>query len=975
MRFYSAVVVLLVLPAIALAQDKADKPILVLDAGGHTATVRKVLFTPDGKELITVSDDKTIRFWDVGTGEPLRILRPPIGKGSEGMLLAAALSPDGKTLAVGGLGLTGGEPIYLISVIEGQIARVLKVHRSLAIKGLAFSPDGKRLASTSADKTARVWNVATGVCEHTLKGHTEPLTGVAFSPNGRLVTASNDKTARIWSVQTGRCEAVLHGHTAVVNCVAWSPDGKTIATGSNDQSVRLWEADGSFRKAFETLGNFIRSLSFTSDSRCLLLTRGPFPKNFDCSLVDVGSGREQVCFRQHDNSVWTGAISPDDKLVATAGGHVHLTYIWNVSDGAVVARLGGKGAAVSAAGWGKESQEIAWGTNYLWRSHNDRAPLERAFRLADLEFGLAANRHFRRAQPSRGSLVLEAGNRTAVVAVKRGKESIVQLKLQHESNWVQCFTFLPGGDRAAVGSVFGLFLFDTASGKCLREFHAHTGGIRAVAPSPDNRYLLSASADQTLRVWDPAQDEPLLSLFFTAAEWVAWTPEGYYAASAGGEKLMGWHVNNGLDKMATFYPAAQFRKSLYRPDVIKLLLKAGSLDKALALADKARGKASKRTGIDKILPPRVAITSPARTGLKLDKPELEVRATASSVGDHPVTALRLLVDGRPHQGEGGVRKTAKPKLGKVEASWTVKVDPGKHTLAVQAESAVSKAVSEIVEVFGKGTRGLGQTSEELVRGMHRRPDSDSGALPSLYVLAVGISSYKGDLKLRYAAKDAEALAKVCRAKSKPLFRRVEVKLITDDKATRRQILQGLTWLRKQMTQRDVGMLFFAGHGAKDSDSSFYLLPVDGDPDDLLSTAVAGEQIKRTLAAVPGKILMLLDACHAGAAGGGEKRRAATSLTDDLVRDLVTDDYGVVVMCSSMGREYSLESPTVEHGYFTLALTEGLSGKAANKEGVVYLHTLDAYVTDRVKELSKGQQHPVTAKPTTIRSFPLSKPGR
>ncbi len=120
-------------------------------------------------------------------------------------------------------------------------------------------------------------------------------------------------------------------------------------------------------------------------------------------------------------------------------------------------------------------------------------------------------------------------------------------------------------------------------------------------------------------------------------------------------------------------------------------------------------------------------------------------------------------------------------------------------------------------------------------------------------------------------------------------------------------------------------------------------------------------------------MMLLDTCHAGAAGGGEKRRVATSLTDDLVRDLVTDDYGVIVMCSSMGREYSLEIAKVEHGYFTLALTEGLSGKAANKEGVVYLHKLDAYVTDRVKELSKGPQHPVTAKPATLRSFPLSKP--
>ena len=87
---------------IALGADVSEKPILVLDAGGHTARVWKVLFTPDGRELITVSDDKTIRVWDVASGEPLRVLRPPIGRGQEGMLYAAALSPDGRTLAVGG---------------------------------------------------------------------------------------------------------------------------------------------------------------------------------------------------------------------------------------------------------------------------------------------------------------------------------------------------------------------------------------------------------------------------------------------------------------------------------------------------------------------------------------------------------------------------------------------------------------------------------------------------------------------------------------------------------------------------------------------------------------------------------------------------------------------------------------------------------------------------------------------------------
>ena len=116
----------------------------------------------------------------------------------------------------------------------------------------------------------------------------------------------------------------------------------------------------------------------------------------------------------------------------------------------------------------------------------------------------------------------------------------------------------------------------------------------------------------------------------------------------------------------------------------------------------------------------------------------------------------------------------------------------------------------------------------------------------------------------------------------------------------------------------------------------------------------------------------LDACHAGAVGG-DRRKGTGGLTDDLVRDLVTDDYGVIVMASSMGREESQENNAHRGGAFTVALTEGLTGKAdANKDGTVYLNELDAYLTDRVKELTRGQQHPVTAKPTSIRSFPLAR---
>ncbi len=279
-------------------------------------------------------------------------------------------------------------------------------------------------------------------------------------------------------------------------------------------------------------------------------------------------------------------------------------------------------------------------------------------------------------------------------------------------------------------------------------------------------------------------------------------------------------------------------------------------------------------------------------------------------------------------------------------------------MIVQAETAVSKGLSAPLEVEVRTAAA----------------DSQQVRLPNLYVLAIGIQAYPGPLRLNYAANDARSIATTFQKVGEPLFQSIDVQLLTDQEATRRKILSGLSWLRREMTQRDVAIFFFSGHGARDETGAFHLVPVDGEPDDLLSTGIVASQFKDALAAIPGRVLVLLDACHAGAAGG-DRRKAVSGMADDLIRDLATDDYGVIVMCSSMGREYSMESDQHQQGYFTVALLEALQGKAdTNQDQLVYLTEIDAYIADRVKALTQGMQHPVTSKPTTIRSFPISKPG-
>ncbi|MGA8348088.1 MAG: caspase family protein [Isosphaeraceae bacterium] len=491
-----------------------------------------------------------------------------------------------------------------------------------------------------------------------------------------------------------------------------------------------------------------------------------------------------------------------------------------------------------------------------------------------------------------------------------------------------------------------------------------------------------------MRIWAPDRDKPLLSLFVAGDDWIAWTPEGYYAAGPGGENLLGWQVSNGPEKVGTFVRASQCRKSLYRPDVIKLVLKTGSVATALErLKEPAKV-------VKEVLPPLVAITSPDSNGARLDKPELEVRAVAKAQPGHPVTAFRLLLDGRPYLGEAGRKPVGKDRASakEVRESWTVRLEPGKHLLAVIAESAVSNGRSEEREVLYEEQRA---------------------ERPRLFVLAVGVSKYPGPLRLNYAAADARSLEGVLRDKSGPLFESIEIKAVVDEDATRRNIIGNLKWLKQTMRDQDVGLFFFSGHGDF-RDNLYYMLSVDAEVNDLESTAVPAAQLKSILATTKGKLVVLLDACHSGAQDailppripirrigwsqpaipvwrtgspdslitrfqllgsqqeGDLRPKQLRPSTDDLVRDLSNDEHGVITMSSSTGQEVSIESAEWKHGYFTQALTEGLSGKAdMNNDGLVYLTELDAYLFNRVKDLSNNSQHPETAKPLSVRPFPLS----
>lgn len=198
----------------------------------HSDIVTSVIFSPDSQTLASSSGDKTIKLWNVGTGD----LRREIVE--KQWVTSVAFSPDGQTLASGGLGTT----VELWDSETGKQVRTLGRH-SQAVYSVAFSPDGKTLASGSGDKTIKLWALSGEESPRILEGHIDYVSSIAFSPNGQtLISGSWDKTIKLWNLfNRQRIRDFLENSRRILS-VAFSPDGKTFASVSGDKTIKIWRS-------------------------------------------------------------------------------------------------------------------------------------------------------------------------------------------------------------------------------------------------------------------------------------------------------------------------------------------------------------------------------------------------------------------------------------------------------------------------------------------------------------------------------------------------------------------------------------------------------------------------------------------------------------------------------------------------------------------------------------------------------------
>lgn len=933
----------------------ADAPILMLDPGGHMAMIRSVIFTPDGEQLVSASDDKVIRVWDIGTGNTVRTLRGQIGNGNRGKVYALALSPDGRYLAAGGRIVESGEgnhPIRIYEFKSGEIVALLDGHND-AVLSLDFSPDGRMLVSGSTDDTAIIWDFDKRHLVHRLKLHTADINRAVFTRDGeRIVTGSDDRTLALWRVKDGKLLARSTTHAGNIFGVAVSPLTGEVASASQGGEVRLSD-DRALqpRKRFKRQEGDFLGLSFAASGKYLISGSGTEP--YHCLVWDAANGNPVRTYRGHDHLVLATAASPTGPVAATAGGVNNEIHVWDVNTGKVQRTLRGSGQSVWATGFSSDGALLAWGHTRRETSPTERGPIEFSLRLPRKQMPTGEPRpvqgephRFRRAMVQIENLKLsrrEGGDYGyyANLDVAQGGRNFTTIARDERSGFAHnSYTLTPDARQIITGGGNGWLTAFDISGSKRGDFIGHASDIWATSVSPDGRLLLSGGNDQTIRLWNVNTHESVISVFHGRdGEWVIWTPQGYYAASPRGDRHVGWHINQGEGRAARFVTAAQLKQHFYRPDIIRRALELASARQAI---DEAQRTDFSLNELLTRRPPGFSVTTP--------RPD-------STVGSSP-TDLTLRVEANPDPVEGFViTVNGRRVISRVDLDPS-RENAGEHEISFQVPLSLGANVVEIV-AYNK----VGKTAKQVTVKQTGQPDLDKRG--TLFILAVGIDAYVNfqKAKLDFAEIDARSIKSILEDQAAPLYNAIESHLLATDQPqvpTATNIRAALKRL-SGAGPRDTVLLFLAGHGLNEGADYLYLAmdaALDGQGKLDPNTVISWRDLQHAIESTRGQRILLLDTCYAGNAYNAR-----------LIKDAADDQ--VVVLAATDAETLAHEKPALGHGVFTYALLQGLKGSADSEDdGRIQVGELSDFVRQLVVGLTDGEQIP-TAHMSTGRNFILA----
>ncbi|MDJ0798689.1 MAG: AAA-like domain-containing protein [Calothrix sp. MO_167.B12] len=512
----------------SLEKYPATSPILALNTvlnipkpktlAGHEKSVYHAAFSPDGKQIVTASDDQTARVWDIN-GKLLQTLA-----GHEKSVYHAAFSPDGKRIVT-----ASDDQTARVWDINGKLLQTLAGHEK-SVNYATFSPDGRRIVTASDDKTARVWDI-NGKLLQTLAGHEKSVNYATFSPDGkRIVTASDDKTARVWDIN-GKLLQTLTGHEKSVNYATFSPDGKRIVTASDDKTARVWDINGSMLQILAGDQSLVYYAAFSPDGQRIVTVSD----DQTAHVWDINGKLLQAL--GHEKRVYHAAFSLDGQRIVTASDD-QTARVWDVN-GQLLQTLGHEKRVYHAA-FSADKQRIVTAsddqTAHVWDING---------KLLQTLVGHKSQINRAAFSPDGQKIVTASHDKTAHVWDVNGK--LLQILVGHESV-VWYVAFSPDGQRIVTASNDKTARVWDINGKLLQTLVGHESRINHAAFSPDGQKIVTASHDKTARVWDV--NGQLLQTLIGHEDQInhaAFSPDGQRIVTASNDKTARvWDINGKL---------------------------------------------------------------------------------------------------------------------------------------------------------------------------------------------------------------------------------------------------------------------------------------------------------------------------------------------------------------------------------------------------------------------------------------------
>jgi len=844
-----------------------DRPVLVVDPGMHTAAITSASADRDGRWAVTGSLDKTVRIWSLADGKLERTIRLPAGPGYVGNVYAVAMSADGALIAAGGwMRWTDADPqeqIYLFDRATGKLVRRIE-GLSASVHSLAFSPDGGRLAAGLGRRGLRVYAKEQGWDEAARdEDYGDMVYGANFALDGRLATASYDGKVRLYApdiagVVRPAASIKSEGSTQPYRIAFSPPDGARLAVGYVD-TPRVDLLDGHSLAALsgpDVTGveglKGLPAVAWSRDGEQLLAGGWYFrPPGPVLTWGQGGTGPRRSLAEANSTVENLVALPNGDILVADQTGLSRLgpagTRRWSKKE--QIADFRGEADRMTVS---SDGLRIGFGYEFGGGSPARFDMATRALLLgpgADegmavpKQTGLNVEHWLNTNQPTLDGKAL--GLKPYLAIHHSGK--LWYLSLDDAQGAAlkpyevsRSLAIQPSGQSFVLGTTWYLRAYDATSAPLWSR--PAPGDALAVNITGEGRLVVAAYGDGTIR-WHRMTDGAELLAFMPLADrlnWVAWTPEGFYAATAGAQGVLRWHdVSRGWEP-ADSVPVEDIPGS-YRPELLPLVLQEFETPRAFGLA-----------------------------GLAEHNREVMLRTHS-----HIAPGARL------------------------------------HLLTI----------------------GIDQYNEE----------------------------YAKNLRLQFADRDARDLASAIINTQDALYE-VKPTVLLDKDANKKGILRALDTIAVDMASgsgADLTVIHFSGHGAL-VDGKLYLLPYEVDARDnagIQSDGLSVDELRTKLAELGqhGRVLVLVDACHSGATttNGSPLSMDSTALRTALAAANVS------VLTSSTGTEVSYETPELQHGAFPRALLDAFDDPAAdvNRNGLITPTGLAAYVENRVPMLTDDKQHP------------------